>query len=103
MAILFHPSKDDITLPSVLYALGDPIRLAITKRIAAGDELTCAETFPFPVAKSTLSHHLRILREAGIIFARKQGREYHNSLRREELDSLFPQLLDAVLGAAKDE
>ncbi|MBC7807606.1 MAG: helix-turn-helix transcriptional regulator, partial [Akkermansiaceae bacterium] len=66
-------------------------------------EPSCADTFPYPVAKSTLSHHLRILREAGVILARKQGREYHNSLRREELNALFPGLLDAVLKAAESD
>jgi DNA-binding transcriptional ArsR family regulator len=100
--ILFHPKKEDITLPGVLYALGDPIRLAITRRIAGSDELTCAQTYPLPVAKSTLSHHLKVLREAGVIHARKQGREYQNTLRRAELDERFPGLLDAVLSAPCD-
>ena len=100
MPILYHPNTDDITLPSVLYALGDPIRLGIVRHIAAADaEVTCGETVRGPVPKSTLSHHLKVLREAGVIRARKQGREYHNALRRAELDARFPGLLDAVLRA----
>lgn len=102
MAILYHPKKEDIELPSVLYALGDPIRLSITRRIEESAELTCAQTVPHAVPKSTLSHHLKVLREAGVIHARKQGREYHNTLRRAELDELFPGLLDAVLRVPED-
>lgn len=101
MAILFHPTKEDITLPTVLYGLGDPIRLCIAQRIAGVEELTCGQAFPEPVAKSTLSHHIRILREAGIIFVRKRGREYYSSLRREDLNFLFPGLLEVILGAPK--
>jgi len=100
MSIIFQPRTDDITLPNVLYALGDPIRLEITRQLAADDAPTCSQTFPHPIAKSTLSHHLKILREAGVMHTRKAGREYRNTLRREELDRLFPGLMDAVLKAA---
>ncbi len=96
MKLLYHPDKKDISMAGLLYALGDPIRLAIVKRLALTGEQTCVG-LDIPVAKSTLSHHIRVLREAGVIYCRKQGTQQLNSLRREDLDALFPRLLDTLL------
>ena len=54
-------------------------------------------TFDLEITKSTLTHHFRILREAGIIEQRCEGTAKLNSLRREDLQARFPGLLDAVL------
>ena len=88
-----------MTLSQVLHALSDPVRLSIVKSIAARGEQPCG-TFVLSVAKSTASHHFRVLRETGIIQMRAEGTQYINSLRREDLDKRFPGLLDAVLHAA---
>lgn len=98
--MLYHPDKQNISIPGVLYALGDPIRLGIVKRLAVKGEQTCA-ALEIPVPKSTLSHHLRVLREAGVIYCRKQGTQQLNTLRREDLDGLFPSLLDTVLNVVE--
>jgi hypothetical protein len=42
-----------------------------------------------------------VLRESGILYCRKEGTQHINSLRREDLDSLFPGLLDVVLRVAE--
>jgi DNA-binding transcriptional ArsR family regulator len=55
------------------------------------------------VAKSTLSHHLRVLRDAGITRTRQEGTRCFVMLRRDDLDARFPQLLDAVLDAAIED
>lgn len=55
------------------------------------------------VPKSNLTHHYRVLRDAGIIWQRPSGRETLQSLRREDLDARFPGLLDSLLGAARRE
>ncbi|MBF2035148.1 MAG: helix-turn-helix transcriptional regulator [Leptolyngbyaceae cyanobacterium T60_A2020_046] len=99
MRPIFHPDKADITLGAVLYALGDPVCLAIVQRLAIEDELSCA-AIEIPVAKSTLSHHFKILREAGVLHCRKQGTQHMNSLRRADLDDRFPGVLDTILNAA---
>lgn len=99
MRLICHPDRKDISLPGVLYALGDPVRLEIVKRLAENRELTCA-ALEVPIAKSTLSHHFRVLRESGILYCRREGTQHFNSLRREDLDALFPGLLDTVLAAA---
>lgn len=100
MRPIHHPDKANISLAGVLYALGDPVRLAIVQYLAAASELPCA-AIEVPVAKSTLSHHFKILREAGVIYCRKQGTQHMNSLRREDLSDRFPGLLEAILEVAQ--
>lgn len=96
MKPLYHPNPDQITLAGVLYALGDPARLEIVKLLATQGEKPCG-AFDCELAKSTVSHHFKILRESGVIVSRKSGTQHLNSLRREELDQLFPGVLDSVL------
>ena len=68
--------------------------------------LNCVETrdrLNLSMAKSTCSQHYRILRESGLIRSERRGVELTSSLRRKELDSRFPGLLDAILKAWKKE
>ncbi len=96
---LSHPARDEIELPAVLHALSDPMRLRIVAKLALGDERTCG-SFELPVVKSTCTHHFRVLREAGVIRQRLEGTTRMNSLRRADLDTRFPGLVDAVLAAS---
>jgi DNA-binding transcriptional ArsR family regulator len=82
----------------VLHALSDPARLQIVRQLAVRDECTCG-TFHLGLSKATLSHHFRVLREAGVVRTRPEGRTRMLSLRKDELDDRFPGLLDAVLPA----
>jgi DNA-binding transcriptional ArsR family regulator len=94
------PRRDDIRLEAVLQALGDPVRLSIVRTLYAepGGQRACG-TFDLPVAKSTASHHFRVLREAGVICQRAAGRERLTELRTDDLDARFPGLLASVAGA----
>ena len=94
-----HPPAEALELPPVLHALSDPIRLQIVRSLAESGARSCG-TFAVPVAKSTLSHHLRVLREAGVTLTEPSGTQRVVSLRRTDLDARFPGLLDAVLAAA---
>jgi DNA-binding transcriptional ArsR family regulator len=94
-----HPAPEEIEIAAVLHALSDPIRLRVVAMLASGEERTCS-SFGLPVVKSTCTHHFRVLREAGLIRQRCEGKTRLNSLRREDLDVRFPGLIDAVLGAA---
>ncbi|MNY64184.1 Helix-turn-helix domain protein [compost metagenome] len=92
-----HPDTEQITLENVLLALGNPLRLAIIGQLADGSELSCNALRPQEVAKSTMTHHWRVLRDSGVIWQRPQGRENIISLRREDLDARFPGLLETLL------
>ena len=95
-----HPERAEIRLEAVLHALSDPMRLQIVRELAVDDdELTCSQ-FALPVTKSTTTHHFRVLREAGVVRQCYRGTAKMNGLRREDLDDLFPGLLDSLLAAA---
>lgn len=99
MRTVNHPALDDLHLPDVLHALSDPVRLEIVKHLAvSGEEAACGQLCA-SVSKSTLSHHLKVLREAGITLTRANGTHRLVSLRESELEQRFPGLLGAVLGA----
>ena len=98
--ILAHPAREAIRLETVLHALADPMRLRVVRELSACDgELPCG-TFELPVTKSTTTHHFRVLRESGVIRQVYRGTAKMNGLRRDDLDDLFPGLLDSVLTAA---
>jgi DNA-binding transcriptional ArsR family regulator len=97
-----HPDIDEIRLTEVLAALSDPIRMGLVRLLMDGQECGWGELHA-PVAKSTLSHHLKVLRRAGITRTREEGTRCFVKLRGPDLDSRFPGLLSAVLNAAKAE
>ena len=84
-------------IEAVLHALGDPVRLGIVRQLARAGESSCA-ALTGARSKSTMSHHFRVLREAGLVATRQQGVTHMNVLRRAAIDAAFPGLLDAVLG-----
>jgi DNA-binding transcriptional ArsR family regulator len=97
-----EPAVDEMRLPRVLAALADPHRLAAVRFVAAHGESWCAQVIEeaaLPMTKPTFSHHLRILREAGIVTKRVQGAKGYMSLRKDDLDRRFPGLIDSVLSA----
>ncbi|WP_433444194.1 ArsR/SmtB family transcription factor [Nonomuraea sp. CA-141351] len=95
-----HPELGDITLTAVMAALSDPIRVGLVRVLADGRERGWGE-LRAPVAKSTLSHHLRVLRDAGLTRTRQEGTRCFVLLRQEELQTRFPGLMQAVLDAAE--
>ena len=100
MRTLHHPRVDEISLPEVLHALSDPVRLEIVRLLADEQERPCSAV-EAKVAKSTLSHHFKVLREAGITFTRANGTHRLVSLRTQDLDQRFPGLISSVVNAAK--
>jgi DNA-binding transcriptional ArsR family regulator len=105
MVQFVHPAKEDITLDGVLGALADPMRLKIMRSLMAVEGcMSCSEAAPCPnMAKSTLSHHFRILREAGLIRTSKIGVENRNVVRAEEINQRFPGLLNLILDLSGNE
>jgi predicted transcriptional regulator len=98
-----HPDISGITLQGILDALADPVRRSIFRQLAnASQDIACG-TFDISVTKSTGTHHFRVLRQAGIIWQHYVGTLKMNTLRRPDLDMLFPGLLDALAEAANTE
>ncbi|MER7132614.1 ArsR/SmtB family transcription factor [Streptosporangium saharense] len=96
----WHPAADDIKLAEVMHALADPVRLEILTRLARGEGGNCGEIGSgIDVHKSTMSHHYRVLREAGVTLTTMEGRARLVRLRRGDLNARFPGLLDSVLNA----
>jgi ArsR family transcriptional regulator len=61
----------------VARALADPTRFRLLRAIAARAEISCRELVAlFPVSQATVSHHLKVLAEAGLVSARQDG-PYH--------------------------
>jgi DNA-binding transcriptional ArsR family regulator len=94
---------EDITVEDILYALSDPVRVAIFANIAGS---ACAQTCSSflnvsetSIPKSTLSRHFQILRESGLIRSERQGVEMHNTSRCAEIEQRFPGLMQAIVNA----
>lgn len=95
---LEHPEQGAIVLEEVLFALSDPGRLDLVRQLRDGPMKAASCTALDPnLPKSTRSHTLKVLREAGVIYNVPEGRNRRLSLRRDDLDVRFPGLLDAVL------
>jgi DNA-binding transcriptional ArsR family regulator len=97
-----EPAAEEFQLPRILAALADPNRLAAVRFVARNGESWCAQVMEqalLPMTKSTFSHHLRILREAGVLTKRIQGARGYTSLRKADLDSRFPGLIDSIVDA----
>ena len=73
-------------LAPMFKALGDPIRLRLLSLIASTDEIcVCDLTDAFEVTAATISHHLRVLRESGLVDAERRGTWMYYSVRRPAL------------------
>ena len=94
-----HPAVSELELTAVLFALSEPARLELVRLLAGEGPQTVAQCHVVDPAtpKSTFSHHLKTLREAGVVRNEPDGRQRQITLRRDDLDARFPGLLDAVL------
>lgn len=97
-----HPDVSDISLTRVLSALSDPLRLGIVYLLSDGQERQWGE-LDAPVSKSTLSHHMKTLRSAGITRTRDEGTRCFVHLREDDLEARYPGLLASLLRAAPED
>ncbi|MCP2321762.1 DNA-binding transcriptional ArsR family regulator [Hamadaea flava] len=91
-----EPALTEVPVTAVLFALSDPVRLQIVQTLSGGHEYACGHLFP-DMPKATRSHHLKVLREAGLTTTRREGTSKFVRLRAGEVAERFPGLLDAVL------
>jgi DNA-binding transcriptional ArsR family regulator len=96
-----HPTIDQIELANVLAVLGDQTRLAVVGYLARneGIAVNCGQFLDLG-SKTNLSYHLAKLREAGVTRTEIRGTNRLISLRRADLDSRFPGLLDCIIANA---
>ena len=99
---VLEPAAAEFQLPRILAALADPHRLAAVRYVARNGESWCSQVMQeagLAMTKSTFSHHLRILREAGVLTKRIQGTRGYTRLRKDDLDRRFPGLMDSIIDA----
>ena len=95
-----HPALKDVSMAALLHALGDPARLAFAQGLYCGAILNCGELSKKAhdaLPPSTVNHHLRIMREAGLIYSERDGVSVKNRLRIDEVEKRFPGLLGVIL------
>lgn len=92
-----HPALSEVDLVTVLSALAEPTRLRIVCMLAEFQGERAWKDIELPIAQSTLSHHLKILRNAGLVQNRTEGTRCFVSLRDQEFEGRFPGLLETVL------
>lgn len=91
-----HPETGEIAIPRVMFALSEPLRLSMVQMLAERGEVDSIELGP-DLPRSTLTHHTSLLRESGVVFVRAEGRKCMIQLRRDDLETRFPGLIDTVL------
>jgi DNA-binding transcriptional ArsR family regulator len=84
----------------VAKAIGDPMRFRILREIARRAEVSCRELVErIPISQPTISHHVKVLAEAGLVSVRKDRGFHFYSLRRQALDAHLRQLGGLAAGA----
>ena len=76
-------------------ALGDSNRLQIVQMLSEGEKCGCKLLEAFKITQPTLSHHMRILTECGLVNARKEGKWSHYSLNCETLKE-YKQFIEGL-------
>lgn len=76
-------------------ALGDSNRLQIVQMLSEGEKCGCKLLEAFEITQPTLSHHMRILTECGLVNARKEGKWSHYSLNCETLKE-YKQFIEGL-------
>ena len=77
-------------------ALGDSNRLQIVQMLSEGEKCGCKLLEAFKITQPTLSHHMRILTECGLVNARKEGKWSHYSVNCETLKE-YKQFIEGLL------
>lgn len=90
------PTLDVSLAARWFHALSDPTRLEIVARLAGGERCVCELTDALDAAQSRLSFHLRTLKDAGIVSARREGRWMYYTLERDVLGEI-----EEVVGSLK--
>lgn len=88
---------DDSTFVEQCKALGDPVRWAIVQELQGGTRCACVLAQVTAVSATLLSHHLKVLREAGLITGERRGRWIDYTVVDDALVGLGSLLLGEVV------
>lgn len=80
-----HVRLDPERAVRLFHALSDATRLSILERLRLGERCVCELTDALDTGQSRLSFHLRVLKEAGLVTDRREGRWMYYTLNRETL------------------
>jgi ArsR family transcriptional regulator, arsenate/arsenite/antimonite-responsive transcriptional repressor len=78
----------------LFHALSDETRLALLERLKGGEQCVCELTDVMKAAQSRLSFHLKVLKDAGLILDRREGRWMYYSVNQEGLDELVEAVME---------
>lgn len=88
---------DDRQFTRIAKALADPRRFEIFEVIAGVEEMSCgAIAERFPVGQSTVSHHLKILADAGLVDVRREGQHGYFLAKAEVLDAYIETMRERL-------
>jgi ArsR family transcriptional regulator len=89
MATVLSPDTElDLAAASkIFHALSDETRLEIVAMLVPGERCVCELTSALDAAQSRLSFHLRVLKDAGIVLDRRDGRWVHYSLNKAAFET----------------
>lgn len=89
---------DDSIVVEQFKALGDPVRWAIVNELRSGSRCACELSESAQVSPPLLSHHLRVLRQAGLVIGSKRGRWVDYTLDSDAFDTLVAGALSEAVG-----
>jgi DNA-binding transcriptional ArsR family regulator len=96
----YCPNLKKMPVSTIFDALSDSARLEIILCLLEKTEISCGEC-KSPLSKSTMSHHFKVLREAGLIQKREEGKQHFISLRRDEIEKRLPGFLESLENLSK--
>lgn len=93
---------DYLGLSKIMKAIAEPNRLQILDMISIGEKCACDILDNFDFTQPTLSHHMKVLIEAGVVTARKEGKWQYYSLVTENIEE-FQELIHQILNTKQKE
>ena len=93
----YCPNLKKMPISALFDALSDPARIEIIQVLLEEKELSCGQC-KTELSKSTMSHHFKVLREAGLIQRREEGKVHFISLRVEEIELRMPGFIKVLKG-----
>lgn len=99
------PRTGDITLDAALKALANPVRRHVVTTLLGtpGNRLDSCASLDVRVSRSTLTQHMRVLSESGIVETIDYGNRVFVALRTAEIEERLPGLLDVLRRAPVDD